>query len=65
MVAAQFGSNEILRSLYDKYNAKLEQNHFDTLGRGIFTTSKDEYTRFIVLSMALKKQGQMKTTNRD
>jgi len=38
---------------------------FDGLGRGIFATSRDEYTRFLILSMALKKPAQLAITEKD
>lgn len=60
MMAAQSGSTAILKDIYQK-NPKVKFDLFDSLGRGIFSISKDEFTRYLLLAMMLKKTNSLNT----
>jgi len=56
MIASQFGSTEIMKMLNNNHS-DLKLDIFDNMGRGVFAMAKNEYTRFIILSILNKKIG--------
>lgn len=59
MLAAQYGSNAIIKGLYSANTDKLKIDILDNLGRGIFTLSKDLYTKFLIISIANNKASNL------
>jgi len=64
-IAAQYGSNVVLNYLYEKYNKELKYDAIDSLGRGIFAISNDEYTKFVLLAMYHNQQNYVKISKQD